>query len=147
VGRLGEGQDGEGGDGVGWEWGRGGVGKGMEWGGVGMGPGWGGNGAGVGWGGKKDGSSGMLIVLGTCICNDPSRKCIMASIAPVGITSSQWSNCSQSDMEASFVLYPASMSCLYNEPAEAPYIPSYTGHGMLTGLSSHYGGQWPNIIS
>lgn len=70
-----------------------------------------------------------LPPIGLCACNDPTGKCIMASMAPVGVSSTQWSNCSLADMEASFAMYPATKSCLYNEPAEAAILPSYTGHG------------------
>lgn len=61
----------------------------------------------------------------------------MASVAPPLVASMVWSDCSVRDMETSFVTYPATEVCLYNEPTGNVTLltEEATGERLLCGCS------------
>lgn len=57
----------------------------------------------------------LIVSKGTCDCDDPTGKCIMADVS-TSIPPTVWSNCSFQDMENNFIAYPATQACLFNDP-------------------------------
>lgn len=57
----------------------------------------------------------LSLYIGTCVCNDPSGDCIMASISG-SPSPTQWSDCSRSDLNSGFTNRNLDR-CLMNEPS------------------------------